>query len=67
MWEYLLNNTDQKSTLVTNSLKKKDALSRIVLRNIMLMIFYLNVFQLPTLIQVVGQYKMWNKVVFWFA
>ena len=33
----------------------------------MLMIFYLNVFQLPTLIQVVGQYKMWNKVVFWFA
>ena len=30
----------------------------------MLMIFYLNVFQLPTLIQVVGQYKMWNKVVF---
>ena len=33
----------------------------------MLMMFYLNVFYLPTLKQVVGQYKMWNQVMFWFT
>ena len=33
----------------------------------MLMMFYLNVFYLPTLKQVVGQYKMWNEVKFWFT
>ena len=33
----------------------------------MLMMFYLNVFYLPRLKQVVGQYKMWNQVMFWFT
>ena len=33
----------------------------------MLMMFYLNVFYLPTLKQVVEQYKMWNEVKFWFT
>ena len=31
------------------------------------MMFYLSVFYLPTLKLVVGQYKMWNQVVFWFT
>ena len=35
--------------------------------NIMLMTFYLSVFYLPTLKQVVGQYKIWNEVMFWFT
>ena len=35
--------------------------------NIMLMMFYLSVFYLPTLKQVVGQYKIWNEVMFWFT
>ena len=36
--------------------------------NIMLLMFYLSVFYLPTLkLLVVGQYKMWNQVVFWFT
>ena len=34
---------------------------------IMLMMFYLNVFYLPTLKQVVGQYKLRNEVLFWFT
>ena len=33
----------------------------------MLMMCYLNVFYLPVLKQVVGQYKMWNHVMFWFS
>ena len=33
----------------------------------MLMMFHLNVFYLPVLEQVVGQYKMWNEVMFWFS
>ena len=33
----------------------------------MLMMFHLNVFYLPVLKQVVGQYKMWNDVMFWFS
>ena len=33
----------------------------------MLMMFCLNVFYLPTLKQVVIQYKMWNQVMFWFT
>ena len=33
----------------------------------MLMTFYLNVFYLPTLKQVVMQYKMLNQVMFWFT
>jgi len=49
--------------------KTKDALARYKDRfwNIMLMMFYLSVFYLPTLKLVVGQYKMWNQVVFWFT
>ena len=52
-----------------NYMKTKVILSRFEDRfwNIMLMMFYLNVFYLPTLKQVVGQYKMWNQVMFWFT
>ena len=52
-----------------NFLKTKDALSRFKNRfwNVMLMMLYMNVFYLPTLKQVVGQYKIWNEVVFWFT
>ena len=32
----------------------------------MLMIFYLNVFYLPTF-KDVGHYKLWNEVMFWFT
>ena len=48
--------------------KAKDELSRVQGRfwNVMLMMFYLNVFYLPTLKQVVGHYKLWNEVMFWF-
>ena len=31
------------------------------------MMFYLNVFYLPVLKQVVGQHEMWNDVMFWFS
>ena len=52
-----------------NFLKTKDASLRFKDRywNIMLMMFYLIVFYLPTLKQVVGQYKIWNEVMFWFT
>ena len=33
----------------------------------MLMMFYLNVFYLPTLKDVVGYYKLWNEVIVWFT
>ena len=33
----------------------------------MLMMFYLHVFYLPTLKQVVGHYKLWHEVMFWFT
>ena len=33
----------------------------------MLMMFYLNVFYLPTLKDVVGHYKLWNEVISWFT
>ena len=33
----------------------------------MLMMFYLNVFYLPTLTDVVGHYKLRNEVMFWFT
>ncbi|CAH3031863.1 unnamed protein product [Pocillopora meandrina] len=33
----------------------------------MFVMFYLNVFYLPVLKQVVGQHKMWNDVMFWFS
>ena len=33
----------------------------------MLMMFYLNVFYLPTLKDFVGHYKLWNEVMFWFT
>ena len=35
--------------------------------NITFMMLYLNVFYLPTLKKVVGQYKMGNEVKFWFT
>ena len=52
-----------------NFLKTKDASLRFKDRfwNIMLMMFYLSVLYLPTLKQVVRQYKMWNEVMFWFT
>ena len=51
-----------------NFVKARDELSRVQGRfwNVMLMIFYLNVFYLPTLKQVVGHYRLWNEVMFWF-
>ncbi|CAH3036358.1 unnamed protein product, partial [Pocillopora meandrina] len=33
----------------------------------MFVMFYLNVFYLPVLKQVVGQHKMWNDVMFWLS
>ena len=52
-----------------NFVKTKDVLAHLKDRfwNTMLMMFYLSVFYLPTLKLVVGQYKMWNQVVFWFT
>ena len=52
-----------------NFVKVKDAFSGVRGRfwNTMLMMFYLNVFYLPTLKQVVGHYKSCNEVMFWFA
>lgn len=52
-----------------NFVKTKDASSRFKDRfwNIMLMMFYLNVFYLSILKQVVIQYKMWNQVMFRFT
>ena len=52
-----------------NFVKAKDAFSRVRGRfwNMMLMMFYLNVFYLPTLKDVVGHYKLWNEVMFWFT
>ena len=54
-----------------NFVKTKDILSRFKEHFciVMLMMFcmYLNVFYLPVLKQVIGQYKMWNDVMFWFA
>ena len=47
-----------------NFLKRKDVLSHFTDRfwNITMM-FYMNVFYLPTLKKVVAQYKIWNEVV----
>ena len=52
-----------------NFVKAKDAFSRVRGRfwNTMLMMFYLNVFYLPTLKDVVGHYKLRNEVMFWFT
>ena len=52
-----------------NFVKTKDILSRFKdhFWSLMLMMFYLNVFYLPVLKQVVGEYKMWNDVMFWFS
>ena len=52
-----------------NFVKTKDASLRFKDRfwNIMLMTFYLNVFYLLTLKQVVIPYKMLNQVMFWFT
>ena len=68
----LLNKTDQESALVRDNFHKtKDALSRFKDRfwnhPVMLMMFYMNIFYLPTLKQVVGQYRIWNEIVFWFT
>ena len=51
-----------------NFVKTKDMLSRFKdnFWSLVLMMFYLNVFYLPVLKQVVGQRKMWNDVMFWF-
>ena len=35
--------------------------------NTMLVMFNLNVFYLPTLKDIVGHYKLWNEVMFWFT
>ena len=51
-----------------NFIETKDALSCFMNRfwKIMLIMFYMNVLYLiPTLKQVVGQYKLCNEVVFW--
>ena len=52
-----------------NFVKTKDILSRFKdhFWSVMLMMFHLKVFYLPALKQVVGQYKMWNDVMFWFS
>ena len=52
-----------------NFVKTKDILSRFKdhFWSVMLMMFYLNVFYLPVLKQVVRQYKMWNDGMFWFS
>jgi len=52
-----------------NFVKAKDVSSRVqgLFWNTMLMMFYLNVFYLPTLKDVVGHYKLWNEVMFWFT
>ena len=52
-----------------NFVKTKDASLRFMDRfwNIMLMVFFLNMYYLPILKQVVIQYKMWNQVMFWFT
>lgn len=52
-----------------NFVKANDAFSLVRgwFWNMILMMFYLNVFYLPTLKQVVGRYKSWNEVMFWFT
>ena len=52
-----------------NFAKTKDTLSSCKdhFLSLMFMIFYLNVFYLPVLKQVVGQYNMWNDVMFCFS
>ena len=52
-----------------NFVKTKDILSRSNNHfwSLMFVMFYLNVFYLPVLKQVVGQHKMWNDVMFWFS
>ena len=52
-----------------NFVKTKDISSRFNDHcwSLMFVMFYLNVFYLPVLKQVVGQHKMWNDVMFWFS
>ena len=54
-----MNNTDQESAFVRISLNKRCLVVFQVQfwENVMLMMFYMNVFYVPTLKQVVGQYK----------
>ena len=49
-----------------NFVKAKDAFSRVRGRfwNMMLMMFYLNVFSLSTLKDIVGHYMLWTEVIF---
>ena len=35
--------------------------------NTMRLMFYLNVFYLPTLRDLIRHYKLWNEVMFWFT
>ena len=52
-----------------NFVKTKDILSRSNNHfwSLMFVMFYLNIFYLPVLKQVVEQHKMWNDVMFWFS
>ena len=63
------NNTGQGSAVTTILSKPRMLFHGCELRfwNMMLMMFYLhlNVYYLPTLIDVVGHYKLWNAVMFW--
>ena len=64
----MINNAGQGSAVTDNNfVKAKDAFLRVRGRfwNMMLTMFYLNVFYLPTLKDVVGHYKLWNEVMFW--
>ena len=64
-----LNNNRSRIGSHDSFVKTKAVLSRLRGRfwNITFMMLYLNVFYLPTLKRVVGQYKMWNEVKFWFT
>ena len=62
-----VNNTGQGSA-VTTILSKPRIIFHVCegqFWNMMLTMFYLNVFSLPTLKDVVGHYKLWNEVMFW--
>ena len=63
-----LNITGQGLAL-DSFVKTKDILTRFKNHfwSVMLLMFHLYVFYLPILKQVVGQYKMWNDVMFWFS
>ena len=68
VWGSRLNITGQGLAL-DSFVKTKDILSRFKdhFWSVMLLMFHLYVFYLPILKQVVGQYKMWHDVMFWFS